>query len=149
MAVYETSEQVIAQTNTGDTVTTRSRVAPAPVPDEHPQEAYHQKKSIFRAYQIVWYIIGIIEVLLGFRVVLRLMGANPASGFANLIYGLSLPLASPFTNLFGIPRAGQFALEPGTLIGMLVYFLIGLAIVKLMQMIKPTTPEEVDRAVSV
>lgn len=147
MVTYQTQEVV---EDTGDTVhVTRRRVAPAPVPDEPPQVAYEKKKTIFRSYQIIWYIVGFIETLLAFRFLLRLLGANPRSGFADLIYSLSLPFISPFVNLFPTPGGGRFAIEFSTIMAMIVYFLIGYAVVKLLQMIKPTTPEEVERAVQI
>lgn len=147
MVTYQTQEVV---EDTGDAVhVTRTRVAPAPVPDEHPQVAYEKKKTIFRSYQIIWYIVGFIETLLAFRFLLRLLGANPRSGFADLIYSLSLPFISPFVNLFPTPAGGRFAIEFSTIMAMIVYFLIGYAVVKLLQMIKPTTPEEVERAVQI
>ncbi len=146
---HYTTEEVQTVDDTGGVIRTSHRVSPAAVPDTPPQQAYEKKKTIFRSYQIVWYIVGFIEFLLGFRVLLRLFGANPGSGFANFIYSLSLPFAAPFVNLFGRPSAGQFAFEPGTIIGMVVYFILGYAIERLLQMYKPTTPEEVDRVVSV
>jgi hypothetical protein len=145
---HYTTEEVQTIDNTGQVYRTSTRMSPAAVPDEHPQEAYHKKKDIFRSYQATWYIVGFIEFLLGFRVLLRLFGANPASGFANFIYSLSYPFAAPFINLFGTPGTGRFAFEPGTIIGMVVYFLVGFALERLLQMYKPTTPEEVDRVVS-
>jgi hypothetical protein len=150
MAVYRTQEVVedVAVQPDGSAVRTTRRVAPAPVPDEHPQDAFHQKKTIFRSYQVVWYVVGFIQIILAFRVLLRLFGANPASGFANFIYSFSYPFAAPFVNVFGTPGSRQFAFETGTVLGMIVYFLIGFAIERLLQMVKPTTPEEVDRAVS-
>lgn len=148
MVTYQTQEEVTSIQDQGNVVTAKRRVAPAAVPDTPPQQAYQQKRTIFRTYQIVWYIVGLIEFLLGFRVVLRLLGANAQSGFGSLIYSLSYPFAAPFINLFATPRTGAYALEPGTIVGMIVYMIIGFAIVKLMQVVKPTTPEEVDRAVS-
>lgn len=150
MVVYRTQE-VVEDVNVdanGQVVKTTRRVAPAAVPDEHPQTAFHTKKTIFRSYQVIWYIVGFIEFLLLFRVLLKLFGANPASGFTSLIYGLSYPFAAPFINVFGIPRASGFVFETGTLLGMIVYFLLGFAIERLLQMVKPVNPEEVDRAVS-
>jgi hypothetical protein len=44
---------------------------------ETPQKVYEKKKTIFRVNQIIWFILGLIEVLLAFRFVLRLLGANP------------------------------------------------------------------------
>lgn len=147
MVTYKTS-QVVRDTN-GDVVVTRKRVEPGPVPDEPPQTAYQKKKTIFRTYQIVWYILGFIETVLIFRFLLLMFGANPNSGFADLIYTLSHPFALPFLNLFTSTRGGGIVVEWSTLIAMAVYPLIATGIVKLFQLIKPTTPEEVERAVDV
>lgn len=146
MVVYQTQE--VVEDTGANIVVTKKRVGQAAVPDEHPQEAFHTKKTIFRSYQIIWYIVGFIEFLLLFRVLLKLFGANPVSGFTSLIYGLSYPLAAPFINVFGVPRTGGYVFETGTVLGMIVYFLLGFGIERLLQMIKPVNPEEVDQAVS-
>lgn len=151
MAIYQT-EEVVEDVNVdsaGNVIKTTKRVSPAPVPDEHPQQAFHTKKTIFRSYQVIWYLLGVLEVILGFRFVLRLLGANPLSGFASFIYAISYPFVLPFINLFSIPQSSGFALESGTLFAMIFYLLLAWAFVKLFQMAKPATPEEVDRAVSV
>jgi len=43
----------------------------------------------FTAGRIIYYILGIIEVLLTFRFIFKLLGANPNSGFVSLIYSIS------------------------------------------------------------
>lgn len=113
-----------------------------------PQKAYEKKKTIFRLYQVIWYIVGLIEVLLIFRVVLKVLAANPTSGFVNLIYTLSDPFALPFTGIFGVTVAAGSVFEWSTLIAGVVYLLIGVGLVELMQLVKPTTPKEVEQAVS-
>lgn len=35
------------------------------------------------AENAVWYLVGFIEILLGFRFVLKMLGANPESGFVD------------------------------------------------------------------
>lgn len=118
-----------------------------PLENQTPQQAYGQKKVIFRAYQIIWYLLGIIEVLLAFRVVLLLLGANPASGFTAFIYAVSAPFAVPFR---GIIQATQFngsVIEWSTFIAMIVYLVIAFGAVKLFQLIKPTDPHEVESTV--
>lgn len=106
-------------------------------------------KPLFRVTQIVWYLVGILEALLAFRFVLKLLGANPAAGFTNFIYSISQPFVSPFLNVFRIPTAPvsssvSSTLEWTTLLAMLVYFLIALAIVKLMAMSRPVTQTEAE-----
>jgi hypothetical protein len=117
-------------------------------PGEHPQKTYEKKKVIFRAYQVIWYILGVIEVLLLFRIILKALGANPFSGFANLIYTLSNPLALPFRGIFqsGVVEGSIF--EWSTVIAGVVYAIIALGIVQLFQLIKPTNPHEVEQKVN-
>ncbi len=132
---------------TRETVTTQ-KVNTPPIPTEPPQVAYEKKKTIFRTYQIVWYILGFIEALLAFRFVLLFLAANPRSGFAALIYSLSYPFAFPFIGLFPSAKVGNVVFEWSTLVAFIVYPLLASGIMKLMQFVKPTTPEEVDRNVS-
>ena len=99
-------------------------------------------KPLYRGTQIVWYIVGIVEALLAFRFILKLLAANAAAGFTSFIYGISAPFASPFLNVFSIPRVEGSILEWTTLLAMLVYFLIGWAIIKIFVMSKSvSTPE--------
>lgn len=99
-------------------------------------------KPLYRGTQIVWYIVGIVEALLAFRFILKLLAANPEAGFSSFIYGITYPFAAPFLNVFSIPRVEGSVLEWTTLLAMLVYFLIALAIIKLFVMSKPvSTPE--------
>ena len=84
---------------------------------------------------LVWYAVGLVEVLLAFRFVLKLLGANPTSGFVDFIYTVTGVLTAPFDNIFGVakPEAGdvQSVFEPSILVAAVVYALIGWGIVKL------------------
>lgn len=107
---------------------------------------YKKKKVIFRAYQVIWYILGVTESLLGFRIILKALGANPFSGFTNLIYALSNPLARPFNGILATTVSGASVFEWSTLIAMLVYALAASGIVELIEFIKPVTPKEWNKA---
>lgn len=147
--VTETQEvTTVSQVQPAKIVRTTKQVTP-PVQTETPQKIFQKKKVIFRAYQIIWYIAGIIEVLLGFRVTLKALGAVPFSGFANLVYALSDPLALPFRGIFGITVVpGERAIfEWSTLVAALVYALIAYGLVQLIQMIKPVSTQEVEQSV--
>lgn len=99
-------------------------------------------KPLYRGTQVVWYIIGILEVLLAFRFVLKLIGANATAGFTSFIYGITQPFASPFLNVFKVTKVEGSVFEWTTLLAMLVYWLIGYGIVKLFMMSKSvSTPE--------
>jgi hypothetical protein len=84
----------------------------------------------------VYYIVGALEVLLVFRLGLKILGANPDSGFVLFIYTLSQPFVAPFNGIFqnvGSTASGIVSvLEPGVLLAMLIYGLLGWALVRLL-----------------
>ena len=145
------TEEVITTSTTSPehVVKTTKRVVPPEISQEHPQVVYNKKKAIFRTYQVVWYIVGFIEILLGFRITLEALGANPYSGFTNLVYSLSNPFAMPFQGILGITVTARSVFDWSIIIAGAVYALVGIGIVKLLQLIKPVTPEEVEHSVDV
>ena len=84
---------------------------------------------------IIYAIVGVLGGLLAFRLIFKLLGANPASGFVNFIYSVSELFVSPFFGIFpqatadGVVTASVF--EPATLIAMLVYALVGWLVARL------------------
>jgi hypothetical protein len=89
----------------------------------------------FKATQIVWLILAILEALLALRFILKLIGANPASPIAVFIYGFTSLFLFPFAGLTATPAAGGMVLEIPTMIAMLVYGLIGWAIERIIWVI--------------
>ncbi len=76
--------------------------------------------------QTIYLIVGLIEVLLLIRFVLKALGANVEVGFAQLIYSVTGPLVAPFLGLFGTPTAANgAALEPYTLLALVIYAAVG------------------------
>ncbi|MFA6272063.1 MAG: hypothetical protein WC693_03045 [Patescibacteria group bacterium] len=112
---------------------------------------YKQKKTLFHAYQVVWYLLGFIEIVLAFRFVMRILGANPDAGFTKLVYGISSPFAGPFLNVFGASTAEGVEttsyFEWSTLVAAFVYLLISWGIIKIFKLGKPTDATEVNDSV--
>jgi len=100
-------------------------------------------KPIYRGTQIVYYILGLVEVLLAFRFVLKLLGANPGAGFSHFIYGVTYIFASPFLTVFSSTSVVEGSIfEWTTLLAMFVYWIIAVGIIKLFLMSKTvSTPE--------
>ncbi len=94
-----------------------------------------ENKGTFQAYYLVYYILGVLEILFAFRLVFKLLGANPNSGFVSFIYSITGGLLAPFLGIFhttvsqGVETTS--VLEPATIIGMIVYALVGWGITKL------------------
>jgi uncharacterized membrane protein len=85
--------------------------------------AAERRLGLFQITRILMTVLGVLEILLGTRFVLHLIGANAASGFAQFIYGFSGLFTAPFTGLVGTPTSGGTTLEVTTLIAMAVYAL--------------------------
>ncbi len=99
-------------------------------------------KPLYRGTQIVWYILGIVEALLAFRFILKLLAANPGAGFSSFIYSVSYPFVAPFVNVFNVMTVQGSVLEWTTLLAMLVYWLAAWAVIKVFVMSKDvSTPE--------
>jgi hypothetical protein len=90
------------------------------------------------AVRIIWYIAGVLLVLLAFRFVLALLGANPNNGFANFIYTASHPFVAPFFSLFGYSlRYGVTRFETFTLVAMAVYAIVAWGLARLVTLNRP------------
>ncbi|MEO8637362.1 MAG: YggT family protein [Candidatus Taylorbacteria bacterium] len=100
-------------------------------------------KPIYKGTQIVWYILYLIEIILMFRLILKLIGANPA-GFTNFVYSISYPLALPFLYVVHSPEVLGSVFEWTTLLAMLVYWVVAVAIVKLFLIGKPVSNVEAE-----
>ncbi len=86
--------------------------------------AAENRLRLFQINRIIWSVLGLVEILLGFRFILRLVGANGDSGFGAFMYGITGPFAAPFTGLLPAPESAGMVLEASTLVAMAVYALI-------------------------
>ena len=42
-------------------------------------------RPLYRTTQIVWYVVGLVEIFLFLRLFLKLLAANPAAGFTRFV----------------------------------------------------------------
>ncbi len=88
---------------------------------------------------LVYFFFGALEMLLVFRLILKVTGANIASAFVGLIYGLTGIFILPFEGIFhrgfsqGIETGSVF--EPSTLVAIIVYAVLAWGIVKLLSIL--------------
>ncbi|HET7099384.1 MAG TPA: YggT family protein [Patescibacteria group bacterium] len=89
------------------------------------------------ANYIIYYIFGVVEILLVFRLILKLTGANPGSGFVSFIYSLTQLFVLPFSGIFrGATTQGNVVtaiLEPSTLVALVVYAVLAWGITQLVE----------------
>ena len=144
-------EQVAAEKSETTTVSNKpsqqtTKVTKEVVNPESPG-ALKKKKAIFKTYQVIWYILGIVEILLVFRIVLKILAANPGNSIVSLIYSLSDPFARPFATIFGVTISQNTVVEWSTMVAMVVYAVVAFGIVQLLLLFKPTTPNEVHKTI--
>jgi uncharacterized protein YggT (Ycf19 family) len=89
----------------------------------------------FKATQLIWLLLGVLEALLALRILLKLMAANPGNAFAAFLYSITDIFLLPFVGLTATPAAGGMVLELSTFIAMLVYGLVGWGVERLVWVI--------------
>ena len=94
-----------------------------------------RREGTLRVQKGIYLLFGILEGLLAIRFVLGLLGANPAAGFAQLIFSITRPFLAPFVGLFGQPRFEGSVFEVNALVAILVYALIAWVLVKVVGLV--------------
>jgi len=100
------------------------------------------RETIYKVSQIIWLFFGGLEALIGMRVILLLIGANPSNWFTAFIYGVTTLLLWPFQNIVANPSFQNFTFEVTSIIAMLVYAIVGWAFVRLIWVVfyhRPTS----------
>lgn len=84
------------------------------------------------------FFTAIATFFLGLRVVLRLFGANPDVPFVQWVYHSSGILLDPFRGIFPTTTiARDFVIDFSALFAMIVYGLIGMALLSLVTFLSP------------
>lgn len=98
------------------------------------------RETLRRVSQFIWLLFGGLEGLLGVRVILRAIGANPGNVFTAFVYQLSDLFLWPFRSIVADPSFQNLTLEVTTIIAMLVYALLGWIFVRLIWVVFYRTP---------
>lgn len=96
-----------------------------------------QVSPIVVMQRIVWFVIGLINVIITLRFIFLLLGANQGAGFTDFVYSVSAPLVAPFVGIFGEPVYGESVFEISSLLAIVIYTLIGWGIAKLLTLARP------------
>ena len=96
----------------------------APVAVEH-VAITEQPRYNFRAAAAVSFVVGVVEILVAGRFLLKLFGASDKSSFVSFIYAVTSPLVAPFHGIFANTATAGNVFEPASLVAMAVVALIG------------------------
>ena len=82
-------------------------------------------------YRIAEFLFDAIALLLGIRILLSFFAANQATPVVRWIFDMSQPLIAPFSGIFPNASIGAFVIETSAIIALLVYSIIGYAVLSL------------------
>lgn len=115
---------------------------------EH-ESGQEQRIATFKATQVIWLLLGLLEATIALRVVFKLIAVNAANPFASLLYKFTDLFVAPFASLTGAPAAGGMVLEISSIIAMIVYLLIGWALERIIYVLfyRPRGPVSVRQTI--
>lgn len=89
--------------------------------------------------RIIYYMLGVLEVFFAFRLIFKVLGANPDSTFIKIIYSVTQLFLAPFNGIFRMATTEgietESVLEPTLLIAMVVYAALAWGIVKFIEIL--------------
>ena len=102
-------------------------------------DTMQDKLRLYLIY-LIDFLFGIIEILIGIRFFLKLLGARPTSDFVSWIYLNTQGLIHPFEGAFPTPVFhGGVSIEFSSLLALMVYGVIGYFLLDIL-----TIPEKKD-----
>ncbi|MEI8199216.1 MAG: YggT family protein [Eubacteriales bacterium] len=138
-------EQEYKQTETTREVTPAEPVQNAVRTETYQEVTRAEPVKSFPVVKIVYFILGALEIFLGLRLILRLLGASANNMFVPFVYNVTWIFIAPFSGIFSTAvtkgAETQAVLEPATIIAMLIYALLAWGIVKLIIIIRNKKPE--------
>ena len=113
------------------------------------KQGREQRVATFKATQLIWLLLGLLEAAIALRVVFKLIGVNAANSFATLLYNVTDLFVAPFASLTGAPAAGGMVLEISSIIAMIVYLLIAWALERIVYVLfyRPRGPVSVRQTI--
>lgn len=92
---------------------------------------------LYYARRIVTLLFGILAVLLGLRILLLLLAANPGNPIVDGIYGITEPFVAPFRGVFAIDQVsptGNSVFDVAAVVALVGWALIYLLIIAILSL---------------
>jgi len=122
----EINKEVTTETSTPQS----SQVSQTVSSTQVPTGAERQEASANRGSAWIWYVVGVISVLIALRLIFKLFGANEV-GFTDFLYAITGPFVAPFLGIFPAPTVEGSYFETASLVAIIVYAIIGWIIARL------------------
>jgi hypothetical protein len=99
-----------------------------------------RREAAYSITQLLWLLFGILEGLIVLRFLLKLIAANPANPFADLVYQVTDIFLWPFYGLTETPSVDGIVLEIPSVIALIVYAFISWVLVKIVWLLLYRSP---------
>jgi uncharacterized protein YggT (Ycf19 family) len=74
---------------------------------------------------LVSIVVGIVELLLTFRLIFKFLGVNPGTPFVSWLYGVTAPLVAPFAKILPNWKISGFVVDFATVAALIVFAIAG------------------------
>lgn len=98
------------------------------------ENSVQEKEGPEKIAQLVWYVIGLINVVLAIRIFFLLFNAQ-SGGFTGFLYNVTAPFVMPFNGIFPAPGQGTTYFDTAALVAIIIYSLLAWGIVTLIRII--------------
>jgi uncharacterized protein YggT (Ycf19 family) len=88
------------------------------------ENGLHTAVIAFRIARGVHYLFGLLEALLGLRILLMAFGADPQAGFTATIFGVTDPFLIFFRNIFPTISTGMGTLDLSAVLALIIYAIL-------------------------
>ena len=99
-----------------------------------PQNTMDKSENIEKIIQLVWFVVGFINVILGLRIIFLLFNAQQ-SGFTGALYSITRPFVMPFNGIFPAPGQGNTYFDTAALVAIIIFSLAAWGAVTLIRII--------------
>lgn len=93
------------------------------------------EKQANKANAYVWYVVGVIDVLVALRFIFFILGAKN-TGFTSILYQVTYPFVALFKGIFPSPTSDTGYFDTAAVLAIIVYVLLGWGIVSLIDISK-------------
>ena len=113
------------------------------------EQGQGQRVATFKATQMIWLLLGLLEAAIALRLVFKLIAVNATNPFAALLYAVTGIFVAPFATLTSAPQSGGMVLEISSIIAMIVYLLLAWALERIVYVLfyRPRGPVSVRQTV--
>jgi len=114
-------------------MTNDNRISKVRVSQHEPEQ--ERRLYTFKATQLVWLLLAILEAMIAMRIGLKLIGANADNLIVSMVYQFTSLFLFPFDGLIGSLSTGNIVFELSSIFAMLVYALIAYVVNKLILLV--------------